>query len=67
MTHTKQLLLVTFCDKTAGASFWTYNHNHRRTDGQIDVEVEIGSYIDILCFKIPKLTLSHCKSILVSG
>ena len=49
MTHTKQLLLVTFCYTTAGigASFW----KHRQTDRQMvaaaeeerqtDVEVEI--------------------------
>ena len=42
LTHTKQLLLVTFCDTTAGigASFRT---DTRRTaaEGQTDVEVEI--------------------------
>ena len=46
LTHTKQLLLVTYCDPTAGigASFWT---DARRTaaeaavEGQTDVEVEI--------------------------
>ena len=47
MIHTKQLLLVTFCETTAGigASFWT----HRQTadgrwtaaEGQTYVEVEI--------------------------
>ena len=47
MTHTKQLLLVTFCDNTAGngAFFRTHGRtdgrNHGRTDGQTDVEVEI--------------------------
>ena len=47
ITHTKQLLLVTFCDPTAGiaVSFWTHG---RRTaaeaeaaEGQTDVKVEI--------------------------
>ena len=42
MAHAKQLLLVTFCDTTAGigASFRT---DTRRTaaEGQTDVEVEI--------------------------
>ena len=40
MTHTKQLLLVTFCDTTAGigASFWTHG---RMEEGQTNVEVEI--------------------------
>ena len=41
IAHTKQLLLVTLCDTTAGiqASFRT--HGRRRTEGQTDVEVEI--------------------------
>ena len=40
MTHTKQLLLVTFCYTTAGigANFWTHG---RQTEGQTDVEVEV--------------------------
>ena len=40
MTHTKQLLLVTFCDTTAGigASFRTHG---QRMEGQKDLEVEI--------------------------
>ena len=43
MTHTKQLLLVTFCDKTAGigASFWTHERTEEQTDGQTNAEVEI--------------------------
>ena len=45
LTHTKQLLLVTFCDATAGELF--FGHTDGRTDrhteeeGQTDVEVEI--------------------------
>ena len=41
LTHTKKLLLVTFCDPTAetGVSFWTHGTNG--TGGQIDVKVEI--------------------------
>ena len=50
MTHTKQLLLVTFCKTTAGngASFRTHGRRTEdggrmdgRTEGQTDVEVEI--------------------------
>ena len=49
LTHTKQLLLVTFCDTLAGieVSFWadgtgrTNGRTDGRTDGQTDVEVEI--------------------------
>ena len=43
MTHTKQLLLVTFCYITAGigASFRTHETGRTETDGQTDVEVEI--------------------------
>ena len=43
-THTKQLLLVTLCETTAGigASFRTHGRRtHGRTEGQTDVEVEI--------------------------
>ena len=50
LTHTEQLLLVKFGDKLASieVSFWTNgrnwnwngNQNHRRTDGQTDMEVE---------------------------
>ena len=45
MTHTKQLLLVTFCDTTAGigVTFQTDGQWRRRrtAEGQTDVEVEI--------------------------
>ena len=47
MSHTKQLLLVTFCYTTAGieASFRTDARTHARTEeeeeGQTDLEVEI--------------------------
>ena len=44
MTHTKQFLLVTFCDTTAGigATFRTDTQTDgRRTEEQTDVEVEI--------------------------
>ena len=44
MTHTKQLLLVTFCYTTAGigASFRTHGRMDARTEeGQTDVKVEI--------------------------
>ena len=42
LTHTKQLLLVTFYDNTAGigASFWTHRWTDARTEGQTDVEVD---------------------------
>ena len=41
LTHTKQLLFVTFCDRTTGigASFWSNTHNCKK-DGQKDVEVD---------------------------
>ena len=49
LTHTKKLLLVTFCDLTAktGVSFWTDGTERTErngtdgTDGQTDVKVEI--------------------------
>ena len=49
LTHTKQLLLVTFCNTSAGieVNFRTHGRTERtderngRTDGQTDVEVEI--------------------------
>ena len=49
LTHSKQLLLVTFCNTLAGieVSFWadgtgrTDERTDGRTDGQTDVEVEI--------------------------
>ena len=45
LTHTKQLLLVIFCDTLAGieVSFWTdrTGTGTRRTDGQTDLEVKI--------------------------
>ena len=43
ITHTKQLLLVTFCDTTAGigASFWTEAWRTAAAEGQTGVEVKI--------------------------
>ena len=46
LIHTKQLLLVTFCDKTAGSGvrLWTHGRTadgRQRTEGPTDVEVEI--------------------------
>ena len=43
-THTKQVLLVTFCDITAGigASFRTHTHGHT------DMEVEVVIYISMI-------------------
>ena len=44
LTHTKKLLLVTFCDPTAktGVSFWMDGTDGTDgTDGQTDVKVEI--------------------------
>ena len=45
LKHTKQLLLVTFCDKTAGNGYSLRTHDTRteegRTEGQTDVEVEL--------------------------
>ena len=45
LSHTMQLLFVTFCDTTAdnGASFQTHERTNGRTDGQTEeVKVEIG-------------------------
>ena len=44
-THTKQLLLLTFCDKTVGneASFWT----HERKDGWTNRRGSWNSYLDL--------------------
>ena len=45
LTHTKQLLLVTFCDKTTESGVRFRTHGTRTdgtwTDRQTDVEVEI--------------------------
>ena len=46
LTHTKQLLLLTFCDTTAGNGAYFRTHGQTadgelRTEGQTDVEVEI--------------------------
>ena len=43
LIHTKQLLLVIFCDMLAGieVSFWVDGRTNGRKDGQTDVEVEI--------------------------
>ena len=42
LTHTKQLLLVTFCDMLAGIEVrFVQREPEPRTDGQTDVEVEI--------------------------
>ena len=43
LTHTKQLLLLVFCDLTAenGPNFRTQRQKEERTDEQTDVEVEI--------------------------
>ena len=50
MTHTKQLLLVTFCDATAGiqASFRTHG---RTEDGRTDRRGSRNSYLDWLEIK----------------
>ena len=51
MTHTKQLLLVTFCDTTAGigASFRT--HGQQTVDGSVRTERR-GSHNSYLDFKL---------------
>ena len=55
MSHTKQLLLVTFSDTTAGigASFWTgRTDGGQRMEGKTDVEVEIVIHISLYwCLK----------------
>ena len=53
ITHTKQLLLVTFCYTTAGigASFQTHafgrTEEEEEDEGQTDMEVEMVIYIQI--------------------
>ena len=54
ITHTKQLLFVTFCDTTAenGAFFGhTDTQTNGRKDGQKDVEVEIIKFKKISILK----------------
>ena len=43
LTHTKQLLLLTFCNAAAETEVSLRTHERKRTetDGQTDVEVEI--------------------------
>ena len=51
MTHTKQLLLVTFCNTTAGngASFLKHRQtDERRTDGRTDRRGSRNSYLDLI-------------------
>ena len=56
LTHTKQLLLVTFCDITAGNgySLRTHKRTNGQTDGQTDgqTEVEVDSYLDLQTLSI---------------
>ena len=50
LTHTKQLLLVTFCDPTAGiwVIFRTHGRRtHGRTDGRTDRRGSRNSYLDL--------------------
>ena len=56
MTHAKQLLLVTFCDTTAGigATFWTDAQTdvRRAADGRTDRRGSRNSYLDsLVCTK----------------
>ena len=50
LSHTKQLFLVTFCDKTAEnlASFRTHKRTDGRTDGWTDRRGSRNSYLDVL-------------------
>ena len=41
IAHIKQLLLVTFCDTTAGIGATFRTHGRKRAVGQTDVEVEL--------------------------
>ena len=55
-THTKQLLLVTFCDKTAGSGVRFRTHRRktedRRTDGWTDKRGSRNSYLDVVSFPL---------------
>ena len=48
-THTKQLLLVTVYDTTAGngASFWKHGRRRRRDGGTTDRRGSRNSYLDL--------------------
>ena len=48
LTHTKKLLLVKFCDRTAetGVTFRTHGRNHGRTHGWTDRHDGWNSYLD---------------------
>ena len=50
MTHTKQLLLVTFCDTTAGIGSSFGHMQGQRTDGRTDWRGSSNSYLDFDCF-----------------
>ena len=41
LTHTKQLLIVTFCEMTAGygASFQTHKWTDRQTDAKVEIVI----------------------------
>ena len=45
LTNKKQLLLVAFCDTTAGngASFWTHGRANGQTDGWTDRQMDISN------------------------
>ena len=53
LTHTKQFLLMTFWDTTAGnaANFRIQTDGENWMDSQIDMEVEIDKYLKI-CQKL---------------
>ena len=57
MTHTKQLLLVTFCDTTAGigARFWKHGRTHYRKIERHEVG---NSYLDLIFFLVI-INLNH--------
>ena len=64
MTHTKQLLLVTFCDNTAGNG--AFFRTHGTTDGWTDRHDSRNIYLDLILENIPFIfsSLSLCDSCL---
>ena len=47
LTHTKQLLLVAFCGKTAGGRVRFQAHGRQKTDGWTDRRGSRNSYLDV--------------------
>ena len=71
LTHTKQLLLMTFCNNTAGivGSFRTHGNTDRKTDGWTDKHGIWNSYLDcnisllwLTCTEVPQIVWTQLLS-----